>query len=372
MTHSWLVPLQALALPVGLWEGELLPRRVQGYRPEQLDALCASGEVVWVGAGLDRVAVYFRDDASALGAVPAAPPPDGETHAAIRAALAGAMFWHDLLDETGLVPDEALPALWDLVWSGEITNDAWAPLRAGRRNGVPRPERRPRRFSRSRGAGPTATQGRWSLTGRLFAGTPERRALAELLLERHGIVTRDGVRSEGIPGGYGAVYSELRALETLGLCRRGYFVEGLGGAQFALGGAVERLRELREAEENAPPVVLPAADPAQPYGAALPWPKRSGARAARIGGAHVVLAGGEAVLYVERGGRSLVSLRDPDEAWLRPVLDALVAYVRGGGGGVRRLAVERFDSEAVTESDVMPLLVDAGFLAGPRRAVLRP
>jgi ATP-dependent Lhr-like helicase len=314
--------------------------------------------------------VYFRDDASALGSVPAAPSPEGEVHDAVRVALGDAMFWHDLLDETGLVADEALPALWDLVWAGEVTNDAWAPLRAGRRNGVPRPERRPRRFSRSRGAGPTATQGRWSLTGRLFAGSPERRALAELLLERHGIVTRDGVRSEGIPGGYGAVYAELRALETLGLCRRGYFVEGLGGAQFALGGAVERLRELREAEEDAVPVVLPAADPAQPYGAALPWPKRAGARAARVGGAHVVLLAGEAVLYVERGGRSLVPLRDPDESWLRPALDALVAYVRGGGA--KRLAVERFDGEPVTESEVMPLLVEAGFLAGPRRAVLRP
>jgi len=365
-----LVPLQALALPVGLWEQELLPRRVPGYRPEQLDSLCASGEVVWVGAGLDRVAMYFRDDAAALGAVPAAPPPDGTAHASIRGALSGAMFWHDLLDETGLVPDEALPALWDLVWAGEVTNDAWAPLRAGRRNGVPRPERRPRRFSRSRGAGPTATQGRWSLAGRLFAGAPERRALAELLLERHGIVTRDGVRSEGIPGGYGAVYAELRALETLGLCRRGYFVEGLGGAQFALGGAVERLRELREPVEGSAPVVLPAADPAQAYGAALPWPKRAGARAARVGGAHVVLLDGEAVLYVERGGRSLVPLRDPDETWLRPALEALVVYVRGGGA--KRLAVERFDGDPVTESDVMPLLVEAGFLAGPRRAVLRP
>src|SRR5262249_20305316 len=179
------------------------------------------GEVVWVGAGLDRVALYFRDDSAALGAVPAATPPDGEEHSVLRAALGGAMFWHDLLDETGLAPDEALPALWDLVWGGEVTNDAWAPLRAGRRNGVPRPERRPRRFSRSRGAAAIATQGRWSLAGRLFASPPERRALAELLLERHGIVTRDGVRSEGVPGGYGAVYSEGRALETLGVCRRG-------------------------------------------------------------------------------------------------------------------------------------------------------
>ncbi|HEX4519677.1 MAG TPA: DEAD/DEAH box helicase [Gaiellaceae bacterium] len=366
-----LVPLQAIAIPVALWETELLPRRVPQYRPEQLDALCASGESVWVGAGLDRVALYFREDAAALGQVAGAPRPEGEVHERLRVAFSrGALFWLDLLEETALPPDEALPALWDLVWAGEVTNDAWTPLRAGRRHGVPKPERRPRRFSRSRGTGATATQGRWSLTERLFAGVPERRALAELLLERQGIVTRDGVRAEGIPGGYGAVYSELRSLETLGLCRRGYFVEGLGGAQFALGGAVERLRELREAEETPPPFVIAAADPAQPYGASLPWPKRSGARAARVAGAQVVMIGGEAVLYVERGGRSLVPLREPDESWLRPAFEALVAHVRAGGG--KRLAVERFDGSPVIESDVMPLLVEAGFLAGPRRAVLRP
>src|SRR5205814_7048998 len=142
------------------------------------------------------------------------------------------------------------------------TNDAWTPLRAERRFGTPKAERRPRRFSRRRAQGPTATAGRWSRTERLFAATPDRRALAELLLERQGIVTRDGVRAEGIPGGYGAVYAELRALETLGLCRRGYFVEGLGGAQFALGGAVERLRELRPREGDEPDaLVLAAADP---------------------------------------------------------------------------------------------------------------
>ena len=132
----------------------------------------------------------------------------------------------------------------------------------------------------------------------------DRRALAELLLERQGIVTRDGVRAEGIAGGYGAVYGELKALETVGACRRGYFVEGLGGAQFALPGAVERLRELRRVEDD-DPLVLAAADPAQPYGGVLPWPKRAGARAARVAGAHVVLLGGEPALYVERGGRSL-------------------------------------------------------------------
>jgi len=366
-----LVPLQALPLPAALWEAEVLPRRVPGYRPEQLDALCATGEVVWVGAGADRVALYFREDAAALGRVAAAPSPEGEPHDRLRAALGrGALFWPDLLEEACLADEEALPALWDLVWAGEVTNDAWTPLRAGRRYGVPKPERRPRRFSRARSAAVTSTQGRWSRTERLFAGTPDRRALAELLLERHGVVTRDAVRAEGIPGGYGAVYGELRALETLGLCRRGYFVEGLGGAQFALGGAVERLREARDPGEEQEPRVLAAADPAQPYGAALPWPRRAGARAARVAGAWVVLLGGEAALYVERGGRSLVPLREPEESWLRPALAALVSHVRSGGA--RRLAVERFDGAAVGDSDALPLLVEAGFLAGPRRAVLRP
>ena len=365
-----LVPLQGLALPVTLWESEVLPRRVPGYQPSWLDALCASGELVWVGAGLDRVAVYFRDDAPLLGAPAGAAVPETAEAQAIRGALGReAMFWADLLVETALEPEVALPALWELVWAGEATNDAWTPLRAGRRYETPRAQRRPRRFSRTRGASITSTQGRWSPTARLFPGSADRRALAELLLERQGIVTRDGVRGEGIPGGYSAVYSELKDLETIGACRRGYFVEGLGGAQFALAGAVERLRELRS-EEHPVPLVLAAADPAQPYGAALPWPKRAGARAARVAGAQVVLLGGEAALFVERGGRTLVPLREPDEEWLRPAIAALVEHVRGGTG--KRLAVERFDGQPVIETEIMPLLVEAGFLAGPRRAVLRP
>ena len=172
-----------------------------GYQPAQLDQLCASGEVVWVGAGLDRVALYFRDDAPVLGRVASAERPEGDVHDRLREALsASAEFWFDLLETTGLEAESALPALWELVWAGEVTNDAWTPLRAGRRYGVPRPERRPRRFSRQRASAITATQGRWSLTDRLFRGAPDRRALAELLLERQGIVTRDGVRARGNPG----------------------------------------------------------------------------------------------------------------------------------------------------------------------------
>ena len=362
-----LVPLQGLSLPVALWEGDLLPRRVPGYEPAHLDQLTASGEVVWVGAGLERVALYFREDAPALGRPTTLAPPDAREHERLRDALRGAaLFWFDLVRETGLEAETLLPALWDLVWAGEVTNDAWQPLRAQRRYAAPRADRPGRRFSRRRADAITATQGRWSSTDGLFPGESDPRALAELLLERQGIVTRDGVRAEGIPGGYAPVYRELRRLEVLGICRRGYFVEGLGGAQFALPGAVERLRDKPEVEI---PLVLAAADPAQPYGAALPWPKRAGARAARVAGAYVVLLGGEAALFVDRGGRSLVPLRDPGDEWLRSALGALVENMPRMR--LKRLAVERFDGLPVGETEIMPLLLEAGFLAGPRRAVLR-
>ncbi len=166
-----LVPLQALPLPVSLWESEVLRRRVPDYQPAALDALCATGEVVWVGAGLDRVALYFRDDAPLLGAPGGAPSPEGETAQALRALLGNsAEFWPDLLAATGLGADVALSALWDLVWSGEVTNDAWTPLRAARRYGTPVVDRRPRRFSRTRLAGASSTQGRWSLTTPIVPG----------------------------------------------------------------------------------------------------------------------------------------------------------------------------------------------------------
>ena len=159
-----LIPLQGLALPVSLWESEVLPRRVPSYRPEQLDQLCASGELVWVGAGLDRVAVFFREDAPVLGQPSAAAAPRARrTTRSARRSTGGALFWFDLLDATQLDDAVALPALWDLVWAGEVTNDAWQPLRAERRYQAPRADRRVRRFSRARSAAVTATQGRWSL-----------------------------------------------------------------------------------------------------------------------------------------------------------------------------------------------------------------
>jgi ATP-dependent Lhr-like helicase len=193
-----------------------------------------------------------------------------------------------------------------------------------------------------------------------------RRAVAELLLERYGILTREQVRAEGVPGGFSGVYPELSQLETLGVARRGYFVEGLGGAQFALPGAVERLRAR---SDEAPPLVLAAVDPAQPYGAALAWPAREdGRRPARVPGSYVVLTGGEPILYVERGGRALQTLVPYYDPRVEPALHALVEQVRSGR--IRRLALEKVDGESALASSLGPALVALGFQQGPRRLTL--
>jgi ATP-dependent helicase Lhr and Lhr-like helicase len=378
-----LVPLQGVALTPEVWEQDVLPRRVGAYSPAWMDTLCAGGELVWVGAGAlgrgsGRVALYFREDARWLGPPPSkAEPPAQPLHAALRERLErGAAFWTDLLaDLPDAEPVELQEALWDLVWAGEVTNDAFAPLRAPRLTlAKAKAEReRGRRFARRRRPAAPQIQGRWSLTAPLFADAPpygpRTRAMAELLLERYGIVTRETVLAEGVPGGFASLYGELVNLETLGTSRRGYFVEGLGGAQFALPGAVERLRSLRD-DEPAGPLVLAATDPANAYGASLPWPKRNDSprRPARVAGAHVVFLDAEPVLYVERGGKGLVPLRDPDESWLREALEALADHVRRGR--IKRLAVERFDGEPVVGSELEPLLIDIGFRQGPRRLTL--
>jgi ATP-dependent helicase Lhr and Lhr-like helicase len=426
-----LVPLQGLALPVDIWERDVLPRRVGAYSQTWLDSLCSSGEVVWVGAGplgrSGRVALYFREDAPAIGppvggavgargARAGVSAPSAPEHELLRAHLAaGPSFFTDLLAELDSPAEALREALWDLVWAGEVTNDAWAPLRAprltlargergegagpvghsalsGRRSGHASVGRS--RFSSRRRAGVRTggeqVQGRWSLTERVFRGASEgvagaverRRALAELLLERYGIVTREQVLAEGIRGGFAALYDTFAQLETLGVCRRGYFIEGMGGAQFALPGAVERLRAEASSAGNAGEegrgrtLVIAAADPAQPYGAALPWPKRDGAQArpARVAGAHVVLVGDEPALFLERGRRSLVTLGRPDQPGqagrerLSEALAALAAAVHSGRVG--KLALERIDGESALASPLFEALIELGFHPGPRRLTL--
>jgi ATP-dependent Lhr-like helicase len=390
-----LVPLQGLALTPGVWEDEVLPRRTGAYSPAWLDELCASGELVWIGAGAlgrntGRVAPYFRDDVAVIGPPPAAAraeAPGEEAHAKVRARLeAGACFFSDLLAGVDLLPEQLQEALWDLVWAGEATNDAWAPLRAPRLTLARAQRDRARRGQARRRFGPRAGRashppGRWSLTAPLFRDAPDpaarRRTLAELLLERYGILTREQVLAEGIPGGFSAVYDALGQLETLGIARRGYFVEGLGGAQFALPGAVERLRAERDSPTGYAgsacgerPLVLAATDPAQPYGAVLPWPKRDQEpkRPERRAGAHVVLIGAEPVLYLERGGRGLQVLVAADDERVTPALDALAGHVRAGR--VKRIALERVDGEPVVSSPWEARLVSAGFRPGPRRLLL--
>ena len=382
-----LVPLQGLALPAELWEREVLPRRCGAYSPSWMDQLCASGELVWLGAGAlgrnsGRIALYFREDVDLVGPPPLrSERPAEPAHAPVRARLEqGACFFTDLLSDVELVPEELQEALWDLVWAGEATNDAFAPLRAPRltlaRAKADARSRRgggTRRFSSRRRGAQAQVQGRWSLTGPLFRDAPDmaqrRRAQAELLLERYGIVTREQVIAEGIPGGFSAVYDELAQLETLGIARRGYFVEGLGGAQFALPGAVERLRAQREDGEEET-LVLAASDPAQPYGAALPWPKREGERRrpARTAGAHVVLVGAEPVLYLERGGRAMQPLVGADDPRLELALGALAEHVHAGRLG--RLALEKVDGEPVVGSPWEDRLVAVGFSPGPRKLSL--
>jgi ATP-dependent helicase Lhr and Lhr-like helicase len=368
-------------------------------------------------------------------------------HEAVLAALdgGGGLFFRMISERVTAVLDGHPPqdadlaaAIWDLVWAGWLTNDTLAPLRvvtggggAVRRSAAPRrtpsparlaipPPRatpaggvfNPRPATRRYGGGtrrpampsrtgPPTVTGRWSLLpsraadGSAGAGGPgsagaaatmRAHAQALTLLERHGVLTKGAVAAERIPGGFGAVYPVLRAMEETGQCRRGYFVAGLGAAQFALPGAVDRMRALASDPRPADPwasgaapdpsertVVLAAADPAQPYGAALPWPARPGEtatshRPGRKAGAVAVLSGGELVLYVERGGKTLLSWSD-DPAVLEPCAAALAAAVRDGALG--RITVEKADGEAVHDTPLARALASAGFRPTPRGLRLR-
>jgi ATP-dependent Lhr-like helicase len=380
-----LIPLQGLPLPVEVWERDVLPRRVGAYSPSWMDQLCAGGEIVWVGAGAlgrrsGRVALYFREDAALLGPPPsknpAAPPEDG-AHAAIRSRLAhGACFFTDLLvDVSGVSAEEIQEALWDLAWAGEATNDAFSPLRSPRlaaqwsqKGRVERAAASRRRFGARRATARPQVQGRWSLTSGIFDGSEDRRTKAELLLERYGIVTREQVLAEGIPGGFSSLYDQFAALETLGICRRGYFIEGLGGAQFALPGAVERLRGQRD-DDAAAPMVLAATDPAQVYGGVLKWPQTENRSPARQAGAYLVTVGAEPVLYVERGGKGLQVLVGGTDERIPSALEALADGVRRGRLP-KRLGLERINGGPVVGSALEPLLLEFGFRSGTRKLTL--
>lgn len=372
-------PLVASAL-----ERDMLPARVLGYRPSMLDELCTAGEVVWVGAGAigstdGRIRLCFADQLALLA--PAWEPlerPEGALHDAIREHLAGrgASFWGQLREAgPGATDAELLTALWDLVWAGEVTNDSLAPLRAvlggastrpggGRRTAV-RARHRPVRVAR---LGPPAGAGRWSLVAPLLAPVPTpteaAHAQALQLLERHGVVTRETIGTEGVTGGFSSVYAVLKVLEERGRARRGYFVAGLGGAQFALPGAVDRLRAEREPvpdlDDPTTPVVVAATDPALLHGASLPWPPTEG-RPQRTGSAVVVLRDGTPLVWFDRRSHHLVCFpgAHDDPGWI----DALVASRPDA-----RTEIRKVDGGPVPD-EIAGMLRTAGFVDGYRGLV---
>ncbi len=372
------IPLQGVALTPEVWERDVLPRRLGAYSPTWLDQLTTSGELVWIGAGslgrTGKVAFYFREDVRLAGPPPSNAKlerPEGEVHDALRERLAATpSFWLDLVTDLEFEREELHAALWDLAWAGEATNDAFAPLRARRLTAVGSSRRPARRFASRRSPHQEAIQGRWSLTESLFANAPPQgprtRAQAELMLERYGIVTRETVLSEGVPGGFSSLYGELSNLEMLGTARRGYFVEGLGGAQFALAGAVERLRGLPQRDNEY--LLLAATDPAQPYGAALPWPRRAeGRRPARTPGAYLLLRDGNPVIYVERGGKGMVRLVQLEGDALVEAISQLAEAAHEKV--IPKLAIERVDGEPVIGSGLEEAIIAAGFSRQPRRLV---
>jgi len=383
--------LAGLPIPASVLERDVLPARVPGYQPRLLDELGAMGEVAWVGRGSlgrdDGRIVLYRPGRELLrpaGAPDGVERPATEIHERLRAHLRrrGACFYRELFAASGSRVDrEVLDALWDLVWAGEVTNDTFAPLRALRWK-RPSKDHRPR-AGRLTALGPPEAAGRWSLVDDDEATDPTRtervHAQALALLERHGVLTREAVGGEAVDGGFSAVYPVLRAMEEAGRIRRGYFVDGLGAAQFALPGAVDRLRALRDQPGESPGEhghvvhLLAAADPANPYGAALPWPRRSESDRRpfqRAAGAYVVLVDGAAALYVDRGGSSLQALPAADDpAVLALALRALAALV--ADGRVRELVIGKVDGEAVGTSRYKDALLAAGFVAGYRGYALR-
>ncbi|MEV0282075.1 ATP-dependent helicase [Streptomyces sp. NPDC050610] len=416
--------LQGAPIPASALEKLVLPGRVTDYGPAMLDELTASGEVVWAGAGAlpgkdGWVSLYVADAAPLLLLAPH-PLELSPLHQAVLDALAGGygLFFRQISDQVRAAHPEAADAqltdaVWDLAWSGRLTNDTLAPLRSvlgsGRTAGATA-HRAKRAVPRGRygaltgrsGAGlrPTASRsgpptvaGRWSLLPAPESEPTHRaHALARTLLDRHGVVTRGAVAAEGVEGGFSAAYRVLSVFEENGQARRGYVVEGLGAAQFAMDGAVDRLRAVGSARDRAiagdgpdakdgrRAVVLAAADPANAYGAALPWPDPPAGvthKPGRKAGSLVVLLDGDLALYMERGGKTLLAwptdASQADESGdgprLRAAAQALAQAARAGALGT--VTIERINGSAALSSPIGGALETAGFHATPRGWRLR-
>ncbi|MCI0159034.1 ATP-dependent helicase [Leifsonia shinshuensis] len=406
--------LAGARIPASAWESLVLPSRVSDYSPAMLDELTATGEVIWSGDGAlpgnDGWISFHLADAAPLTLAPPAEREPDDLQRGVLAALArgGGYFFRQLSDTLGAERGEAIDdaelvtALWDLVWSGLVTNDTLAPLRTvtGAGGGAHKRPRQPTRSRMYRGRvgaprqsamvtrmGPPTVAGRWSLLPeRDLESTVRAHGQAETLLDRYGVVTRGSVMNEGTPGGFALAYKVLSGFEDTGRARRGYFVETLGAAQFASGPTVDRLRTFARDHTQPRPfeaLAIAATDPANAYGAALPWPSvpaagggvegGTGHRPGRKAGALVALVDGELTLYVERGGKSLLCFVDQANEAERPALLAASRALAGlvTSRRVDKLAIETVNGASVLGSALGVALGEAGFLPTPRGLRLR-
>ncbi|MGO8672443.1 MAG: DEAD/DEAH box helicase [Capsulimonadaceae bacterium] len=406
--YDTLSQIQGAPIPASVLESQVLPGRIAGYTPRDLDMLMAGGEAVWIGVESlgqhdGRVAIYLVENAAQLMPHPAGVTGPTAVHDRIRSYLAtrGASFFPQICQAAGGFPPEVLEALWDLVWTGEVTNDTLQPLRAilggdhhrdqspeGRARAVAARRMRPGRRAPSRSSIPAEAAGRWSLVCDLVPAasdlsdvsdksdrsdrshdSPTDRLYARVnqLLERYGILTREAVQAEGISGGFSSIYGVLKVMEDAGLVRRGYFVAGLGATQFAVPAAVDRLRSVREPDDELHAVLLAATDPANPYGAALPWPEAGeGRRPMRQAGASVILVDGAPAAWIARSERQLVTFpeavrdRNPADVSLsiaRLLADRVTSLNR------RAILIEAVDGRPPRETSMAPAFVEAGFRA---------
>jgi len=342
--------LQGFPMAASIFESEILAARIQDYKPSDLDTLSAAGEIVWVGVEPlgekdGRIALYLTDHLTLIG--PMSPiGPMGPIGEYLRAH--GASFFTQIQAAVGGFPAELVDALWDLVWQGAITNDTFHALRAFTR---------PKAAFRSRRVAPASTQGRWSLVPAASGNETQRaNALAQQLLTRYGLVTREAP-------GFSGVYPVLKAMEDAGRIRRGYFVAGLGATQFASGGALDLLRSLRDEPEKPETVMLAATDPANPYGAILQWPESQWTLSRSVG-AQVILVNGLMACYVSRGEKQLYVFLPEDEPLrstvAREIAKSLASLVIEGAR--RALLIAEINDDPATRSPLASFLVEEGFV----------
>jgi ATP-dependent Lhr-like helicase len=390
--------LQGAPVAASIFEREILGARVAGYRPTDLDLLAGAGEVVWVGVEAlgerdGRIALYLTDHLAQL--LPPAPPPPGldgrARHILDHLRAVGASFFGAIHAACGGgYPGETVAALWDLAWQGLVTNDTFHALRAftepppkRRRNGTTT------RAFRSRRLTPPSAEGRWSLVEARAGARPSTTqwatSLAQQLLARHGVLTREAVTAEQVPGGFSAVYDILKAMEQAGRIRRGYFVGGLGATQFALPAAVDLLRAMRDtADEDTPQTVyLAATDPANPYGAVLRWPAPAGlpatpadhrARSAagrgptRSVGSGVVLVNGSLAAYVGKADRQFLTFlpeEEPSRTLVAREVARMLAALATGSSDRTGMLIGEIDGHEAARHPLAPFLAEAGFVRRP-------